>query len=191
MNILISLLNPGSCLWTLSSAVVEIEHHHQTPFYFTLWGTFLYCLHLLENLISSTKSFFEYQSFSGRRQEFRGMHWSLVKQWLMTQGAPAARSSAAGSERSGWLWSLLPNIQGHALRFQTRSSQQCQKISSLQQVRSGNVIEQYCVWNFYMIFILVKTPWTFLLCFVDLVQNSLKNHFMHVTDYFFQESLRC
>lgn len=60
----------------------------------------------------------------------------------------------------------------------------CQKISSLQQVRSGNVLELYCVWTFYIIFTLVTSPWIFLLSFVNPVQNSLKNGFMQVTNSF-------
>lgn len=93
----------------LSSAVVETEHHQQPPLYFMPRATFLYCLHLLEDLIFFGRKLFVIWILQRKERE---IHWSLVKQRPMTQGAPAPWSFAGGSKRGGWLCSFLPKNTG-------------------------------------------------------------------------------
>lgn len=64
-----------------------------------------------------------------------GVSWSLVTQWLTTQGAPVFGVFQMGMrEARGCEDFCQKHRVVSVLRFQSHASQQCQKISSLQQV---------------------------------------------------------
>lgn len=96
----------------LSSAVVEREHHHEPPLYSMPRATFLYCLHLLEELIFFRRKLFVIWILQWKEREIQERTLKLSQRWPMTQGAPAPWSFAGGSKRGGWLSSFLPKIQG-------------------------------------------------------------------------------
>lgn len=101
----------------------------------------------------------------------------------MTQGAPAPQSFAGGSERSGWLGSFLPKIQGLCAEFSVSLSTSVSEnlfLATGEKWECDRVV--LCLkflHNFHSCYNSM-----FLLRFVNPVQNSLKNGFRQVTNSF-------